>query len=328
MTLTLESVDNLVQENQMLLNELEVAYRSMERILEQSAREKEIAYSELEEKFVALERLYRELSTKENLLIHLEKLSSIGQFIAEIIHELQSPLTAISAHAELAMMLEPTEAIRKELEEISRQVMRMSGYLRRFRAMAYKGQESFRVFDLNETVVDAIAMMDIIKPNDMEIETKYAREPLLVKGDPYQISQIFLNLAKNAFDAMASQGTRLQVTVDRISASGIRETDRVGEVGCQPQGVWEQILEARPEFALVEFRDQGPGIPPQILQDVFEAFFTTKGRGKGTGLGLSISSDIAKRHGGNLTVKSTLGEGTTFQLLIPLASEDGNSEAM
>ena len=96
---------NLVEENKLLLSELEEAYKNMELILEQSSREKELAYDALQQKFQTLEDLYAEMTNKENLLIHLEKLSSIVQFIAEIVHELNNPLTLISMQAYVAMMM-------------------------------------------------------------------------------------------------------------------------------------------------------------------------------------------------------------------------------
>lgn len=319
-------VEVLTEENHRLLSELEVAYKNMELILEQSAREKEIAYQELQEKFDALESLYRELSKKENLLIHLEKLSSIGQFIAEIIHELQSPLTAISAHAELALMLEPVDDVRREIGEISEQVMRMSGYLHRFKAMAYKSSESFDLFDLGETLADGVTTIDIIKPAEIKVEVRFPETVLTVNGDPYQVGQIFLNLAKNAFDAMHVHGSCLRIQARQVSSSWIRQSDEVGAVHCSGDAAWAQILDRHDSFALIEFIDDGPGIHPDCLDDVFQAFYTTKDRGKGTGLGLSISSDIAKRHEGDIALKSVLGEGTTFQLLLPLVADDSGAD--
>ena len=98
MALTLNTVENLEQENKKLLHELEVAYQNLELVVEQTSKEKEIAYKELQDNFAALQSSYEEISKKENLLVHLEKLSSIGQFITEIIHELKNQITIISAH--------------------------------------------------------------------------------------------------------------------------------------------------------------------------------------------------------------------------------------
>lgn len=308
---------DLKRENIELLSELETAYQNMEIILEQSNREKEIVYHELQQKFDSLKTLYDELSDKENMLIHLEKLSSIGQFISELVHELSNPLTAISGHAEILMIKNPAEEIRENIRQISENAKRMSGLLSRFRAMAYKGKEDFHLFDINQNLTESLMTIDVIKPRNMEIEINLSEQPLLVKGDPYQANQIFLNLAKNAFDAMSDNGGRLKISSSSVSKEWIRSADELGENYCQVKTEWNKILEITSQFALIEFEDQGTGIPKELMSDIFNAFFTTKERGKGTGLGLSICSDIVKRHNGNLIVKSELGSGTTFQILIP-----------
>jgi signal transduction histidine kinase len=318
----LTPLNDLAEENQRLLAELEIAYKNLDMVLELSAQEKKIAYQELQQKFHTLQRLYAELSNKENMLIHLEKLSSIGQFITEIIHELNSPLVAIAAHAELALMMAPAEKLQEEIRQISKQTMRMSDYLIRFRTMAYKTEEHFCLFDLNENLVNCLATIEIIKPNGFEIMSSFHEHPLVVKGDPYQANQIFLNLARNAFDAMQDHGKRLQVSTKPVTSDQIATNGAdIGRIYCQNEKVWQQILNASYNFAMVEFADEGTGISPEHLEKLFQAFFTTKAPGKGTGLGLSISSDIVKRHGGNLAVKSVLGKGTTFQLLLPMVSE-------
>ena len=102
------------------------------------------------------------------------------------------------------------------------------------------------------------------------------------------MNQVFLNLLMNACDAMDCQGSVAITT--RRSETGVR----------------------------LEFRDDGPGVPPELLNRLFDPFFTTKDVGKGTGLGLSLSHGIIERHGGKISVASTLGEGTTFAIELPL----------
>jgi signal transduction histidine kinase len=300
--ITIPSQD-LAEENRNLLGELETAYKNMEMILNQSDREKAIAYEALQQKFQALEDLYDEMTRKENMLIHLEKLSSIGQFIAEIVHELKNPLTVISGHAEVALLMAESEDLR----------------------MAYKGKEDFSLFDLNENLRDCLSTVEIIKPKKIEMTSSFCNDTLIVQGDPYQISQVILNLAKNAFDAMENRGNSIRVETKKVSSHWMQTSKEVGQAYCQNEATWVAILEETDQFALIEFSDNGNGIQPELLGDLFQAFFTTKDRGKGTGLGLSISSDIAMRHGGNLTVKSVPGMGTTFQLILPLDSPEGSA---
>jgi len=143
---TAKEIKLLKNENRILLAELEEAYKNMESILVQTEREKELTYRELESKYTALQQTYTELSKKENMLIHLEKLSSIGQFITEIVHELKNPLTVIASATEIALLNDIPDESRELLEKIPEQVKRMSGLLGRFKAMAYKEKENMRSF--------------------------------------------------------------------------------------------------------------------------------------------------------------------------------------
>lgn len=311
------STEELIQENQHLLDELASAYQNMEMIMEQAAREKQIAYQELQYKYVSLEKLYGELSNRENMLVHMEKLSSIGQFITEIIHELNNPLTVILGTVELVQMMDLQDPLRKDIKAISRETSRMLTYLTRFRNMAYKDQETFVAFDVNQNLKDCLETLEIIRPKSVKVEAKLSTEDLIIKGDPYQISQIYLNLAKNAIDVLKRSGGTISFSTSAVDRKWILESGKFGKDYCQEPANWEELLTSFSDFVLVEVKDNGCGIPGNLLPNIFKAFFTTKPRDKGTGLGLSISGDIAIRHKGNLAVKSTDGIGTKFQLLIP-----------
>jgi signal transduction histidine kinase len=164
--------------------------------------------------------------------------------------------------------------------------------------------------------------IEIIKPKEMVIETALCKDQLLVKGDPYQTNQIFLNIAKNAFDAMRERGQALRITTKRVESGRLGDYEEMDWVYCQQEKEWEKIKSASTHFALVGFEDQGVGMSQTLLKEIFHPFFTTKERGQGTGLGLSICRDITLRHGGNLTVKSEIDKGTTFEFLLPMTTED------
>ncbi|MBD3226315.1 MAG: hypothetical protein GF313_16420 [Caldithrix sp.] len=313
----------LKEENEKLLGELEKAYKDMMIILENSEQEKEIAYRELGEKYKVLEKLYVQLSNKENMLIHMEKLSSIGQFITEIIHELKNPLTVISAVIDV-VLLNPDlpEATKEKLNRIPAQVERMKNYLNRFRAMAYKEKEDFKPFSLNSNLRDFLATIEIIKPKNVSIDKNLCDDELIVNGDPYQVTQIFLNLAKNAFDAMENNGDLFTVRSNKETQKMVKQYNTKDYAPCQNNKEWERILGTHDHFAVLDFHDNGNGIPVDLITNIFDAFFTTKNRGKGTGLGLSIATDITIRHNANLMVKSKLDKGTDFKFIIPLLSSN------
>ena len=315
-------VDELKAENRLLLDELATAYQNMEAILLQTSREKEIAYKELDNKFQLLQSTYEELSRNENMLIHLEKLSSIGQFITEIVHELNNPLTIISGITELILLQDTPNCFKEQLEKIPEQVDRMSNYLNRFKAMAYKSKEEFQNFDINSNLANFLKTIEIVKPKDIQIESNLSSNALFVSGDPYQINQIYLNLAKNAFDAMSENGSILYISSDELTADELTDSQIIGHYYCQTKKKWESILNESQKFAVVEFKDDAGGIPSELISEIFTPFFTTKERGKGTGLGLSIATDIAKRHNANLAVQSGLGNGTSFKLLLPIVDSE------
>jgi signal transduction histidine kinase len=128
----------------------------------------------------------------------------------------------------------------------------------------------------------ANARVEIAIPDDL----------VSVQGDPGALNQVFLNLLKNAAEAMAGPG-----------------------------GVLCVRAAVEPGFVHLRFEDQGPGIAPETLEKLFQPFFTTKGAGQGTGLGLSMSRQIAHAHGGDLRVESQLGVGTTFILTLPVSDQ-------
>ena len=311
----------LLIENQRLLHELEIVYQNMERILEESNKEKEIAYFELQKKFEAFESLYNELSKKENMLIHMEKLSSIGQFISELVHELRTPLHVISVQTQLSLIGHLSDENKKQFQSIAESVAKMNNLIKHFSSMAYKGSEDFQVFNLNLIMAECLGTIEIIKPKRIKIETHLSEEKLMVKGDPYPLQQIFFNLAKNAFDAMKNQGTLLKVATLKINSKSVSPLPDETTVYCQTENKWNNILAKTSEFACVSFVDQGSGISNDEMGRVFQPFYTTKEKGQGTGLGLSIASDIAVRHGGNLALSSILGQGTTFKLFLPIIME-------
>lgn len=125
-------------------------------------------------------------------------------------------------------------------------------------------------------------------------------EPASVRGDGNQLSQVIMNLAVNAIDAMSSGG---KIT---ISTSLLRSEDHS----------LNRLLESG-DYVLLEFSDNGKGISPEIKDRIFEPFFTTKKEGHGIGLGLSIAYRIIREHGGTITVESVSGEGTTFKIYLP-----------
>ena len=255
----------------------------------------------------------------------MEKLSSIGQFITEIVHELKNPLTVIGAAADIALLKDLAEETRNVLNKIPEQVNRMQALLGRFKAMAYKEKEKFQPIDINKTLKDFIETLHLITPKSIEVSFDLSKDKMMVKGDVYQLTQIYLNLAKNAFDLLDGEyDAKLEIKTKQINRAEAKKNQ--SKFFCQKKDVWKNILRAYENFALIEFVDNGPGIPEENMFFLFDTFFTTKERGKGTGLGLAISQDIAIKHNANIIFNSKVEKGTTVQIYIPIVQNDSGNK--
>jgi two-component system NtrC family sensor kinase len=156
--------------------------------------------------------------------------------------------------------------------------------------MCIRDRSESKTSDLNECLESTITIAWNELKYRAELVRNYGELPL-VYCNPQQLNQVFLNLLINAAHAVEKKGRMGKITV----------TSRMA-------GDWIEVM----------IEDDGCGIPPEVQGRIFEPFFTTKEPGKGTGLGLSISYDIVKKHGGEIAVASTMGEGSLFTVRIPL----------
>jgi signal transduction histidine kinase len=262
-----------------------------------------------------------------------DRLAALGEMAAGLAHEIRNPLGSIKGAAQLlgtsapppqhnggggaapgdtapppasgdAAAPFPSEA-RVFVDIIVEEVNRLNNVVSQFLdyARPYRGVED--PVDVND-VVRKTAQILTLAPG-IELSLTLDESLPRVKGDPEQLRQVFLNLAINALQAMP-EGGKLSVS------AGLRRSGRRAGAGRFDAG-------ARPGSELVEvrFRDTGPGIPPADMKNLFIPFFTTKE--KGTGLGLPISQRIIENHGGRIEVRSRLGVGSTFTVVLPASSE-------
>ncbi len=230
----------------------------------------------------------------ERRVIHAEKLATLGQLAASVVHEINNPMTAVAtyAHALLARTYgnpnaEPGDQEKfKKILENSDRVLKFTRDLVSYARPAQDRPERVELQPLLET---AIGFCDhVLAHHGVKVERSFSPVPRIaaVKGN---LVQVFVNLITNACHAMSAGG------VVHLS-TGVE----AGEV-------------------VVRVRDSGVGIAPQDLARIFEPFFTTKTDGKGTGLGLSIVQGIVENHGGDISVQSEIGVGTVFTIRLPSA---------
>lgn len=223
-----------------------------------------------------------------------EHLASLGKMAAGIAHEINNPLggmqncvrTLLKGIRDERQRIQYLTMLREGLGRIERTVGQLLTFARQPKPQLAPAQIAPLIRRCLALVEHELAAREItyVLPPELDLP------PVL--GDPHQLEQVFLNILKNAVDAMPAGGT---ITV----SAGLREQ----EIG--------SCVEIR-------FRDTGVGIPPQHLPRIFDPFFTTKDVGNGTGLGLSVSYGIVRAHGGSIDVTSEVGKGTTFIIALPV----------
>jgi signal transduction histidine kinase len=220
----------------------------------------------------------------------------MGELTASIAHEVNQPLGAIVASAaagERWLAAEPPqmEKARRALERIVNDGRRAGEVIKRIRALMKRQAPQKDWLDLNEAILDVIAIAQHqLHRNDIVIETQLAAGLPLVRGDKVQLQQVLLNLIVNAIEAMSGIDERRELTI--VSA-----TDG-------------------PEAVAVEVRDSGMGLDPERATRLFEPFYTTKS--EGIGIGLSISRSIVEAHGGHLSAAANVPHGAVFRFSLPV----------
>ncbi|MBU6153520.1 MAG: PAS domain-containing protein [Bdellovibrionales bacterium] len=238
-----------------------------------------------------------DLRQKELKMLHASKMSSLGEMSSGIAHEINNPLAIIQGKShQIRSLLEKgtpdPEALKKLTTQIDETVLRISRIIKGLQSFSREGsQDPYEVRSLKTILEETLAFCSTrFKHHEILIEHAGVSPEITVYCRPSQISQVFLNLLNNSFDAVQGRKERW-VKIDA------------------------QLLEDR---ISISFTDSGPGIPEGIREKILEPFFTTKEVGKGTGLGLSISLGILKSHGGSLKI-DTFCKNTRFLIDLPKA---------
>ena len=231
----------------------------------------------------------------------VEHLASLGRVAAGLAHAIGTPLNVISGRAEtLQRALSGSEPAGRGLRIITEQIERITRIVRSFLDFGRARSPSFGRVDVASILHNVLELLDLrLVQERIRVEAALPAELPALPADADQLHEVFLNLALNAVDAMPRGGTL-------AIRGGVVERPHPEEVG-----------PAR-SFLELAFADTGGGIAPELLDRVFEPFFTSKEIGKGTGLGLSVSYGIVREHGGWLQVTSELGRGSTFVVYLPL----------
>lgn len=237
----------------------------------------------------------------ERSLFQIQKMEALNRFAAGIAHDFNNILLAISAYASTAAAAaEKGATCPGDLREIDAAVTKGTQLTRQLKLFSRQQQDARDSVDVNALVEASSEMLRRLLGAGVKLETRLCAEDLPVRASRSQLDQVLLNLATNARDAMPAGG---KLTVETAREEICFVSSR-------------QCLKA----ARVSISDTGEGMPEEVLERIFEPFFTTKGEGQGSGLGLSIVHGIVHQHGGELLARSAPGEGTRFDIYLPLES--------
>ncbi len=232
-------------------------------------------------------------------VIQTEKLASLGQIVAGVVHELNNPLTSIIAYSDYltkklakggdSNLNEDAERVRR-IGEAAERILKFTRDLVAYARPTGDARGPVRVEEVIERAL--VFCEHEFADGRVEVEQDFVEPLPAIVGIPGQLTQVFVNLFTNAAHAMGERGGMLRIQV--------RPTDSGASLR-------------------IDVSDTGDGIPAEAMPQIFEPFFTTKSDGRGTGLGLSIVRGILDAHGGTIQVSSALGQGTSFTLTLPVS---------
>jgi PAS domain S-box-containing protein len=256
---------------------------------------------------IYVQSFFKDITDKKRLLAQLfqsQKMESIGVLAGGIAHDFNNYLLVILGHAELLGVNDQLDATsRNGIKMIESSARKAGQIVSKLLSFARQGKFVPLPLNFSDVLKDAVELLErSVAKKQVVLKIETDNQVLVTKGDCTQLEQVIMNLVMNAVDAMPGGGTiTLSTSLVHIGRN---------EVRIHP-------LLSSGNYVCLKVKDTGSGIPDEIRDRIFDPFFTTKGPEKGTGLGLAIIYGIVKEHNGVITVTSSLGRGTTFEVYLP-----------
>jgi PAS domain S-box-containing protein len=240
----------------------------------------------------------------EKQLQQAQKLEAIGTLAGGIAHDFNNILGVMIGFTDMVLDDVPQGSrIRTDLEKVLRAGYRGKDLVGQILAFSRQSQDECIPLQLRLIIKEVLKMLRSSLPTTIKIKQKLDVDCGPVEADPSQIHQILMNLCTNAYHAMEEHGGVLTIE--------FRPAQRL------PAGLDDQVQQTGGRFLELIVSDTGVGIPGDIIDLIFDPFYTTKAKGKGTGMGLSIAYGIVKKYNGTITVESVVGSGTAFHIYLP-----------
>ena len=239
-----------------------------------------------------------------------QKMEAIGTLAGGIAHDFNNILGAILGYGELAhQQAAEGSSLRRYLDNVMHAGGRAKTLVDRILGFSRSGMGERAPVNVEFVVAETLELLEASLPTGIRLEAHLEAGDAAVMGDATRLHQVTMNLCTNAMQAMTHKGGTLSVTLERI-------------VLAEPRTLSRGTLPPR-DYARLVIGDTGDGIAPELLERIFDPFFTTKGVGEGTGLGLSLVHGIVSDLGGGIDVISKAGEGTRFEIWLPVTGETG-----
>lgn len=237
------------------------------------------------------------------------KMEAIGTLAGGIAHDFNNILSAILGYSEIAKAQLPVDdKIRQDLDQVLIAGHRAAELVRQILTFSRQGKEEFKPIKIQNILKEVLTLLRSSLPATITLEENINIECGMISADPIQIHQILMNICTNASHAIGEELGTLSVALAEIQITKDNNIDDCTEM---LPGIYLDL----------KICDTGCGMDSLTKSKIFDPFFTTKEVGKGTGIGMAVVHGIVKQHRGNITVSSTLGEGSTFHVYLPLIDE-------
>jgi PAS domain S-box-containing protein len=241
-------------------------------------------------------------------LFQAQKLEAIGTLAGGIAHDFNNILASIMGYTELAMRDTLKEKRKKYLSQVLNSCERARNLIQHILTFSRQQEQERKPVDIKAIIKESLKMLRSSLPTTIQIEQKIDAPSSTVFADPTELHQIMMNLCTNAAHAMRAKNGTLKILLNNLA-------------------ITQEMLSLNPDFQCgphiqLTVGDTGHGIDPSIMDMIFDPFFTTKKQEEGTGLGLSVVYGIVKRYNGVITVQSDVGEGTIFNIYLPVVVEE------